>query len=164
MTSARTIWAIAPIAIVMTVACGGETASTPTPSASQAVSAGAVESPTPSPAGPTFKLAAAGAGVTASGTILVSPSASQVTVELRITGLQARSSHVSHIHIGSCEQRGGIAFALNQVVADGQGDADATTTLNEHYPPATGHWYVVVHAGPDMQGTNSNYLLCGNLF
>ncbi len=32
------------------------------------------------------------------------------------------------------------------------------------YPPASGTWYVVVHAGPDMQGTNATYLLCGNLF
>jgi hypothetical protein len=87
-----------------------------------------------------------------------------MTIELKITGLQANSSHVSHIHIGKCAARGGIKFALNQVVADGQGDADTKTTLKAAYPPASGTWYVVVHAGPDMQGTNSTYLLCGNIF
>ena len=32
------------------------------------------------------------------------------------------------------------------------------------YPPTSCSWYVVVHVGPDMTGTNSKYLLCGNLF
>jgi hypothetical protein len=27
-----------------------------------------------------------------------------------------------------------------------------------------GTWYVVVHAGPDMNGSNDRDLLCGNLF
>ena len=84
---------------------------------------------------------------------------------MKITGLQASSSHISHIHLGSCAGRGGIAFALNQVVADGQGNADTETTIgNQTYPPTGPKWYAVVHAGRDMQGTNSKYLLCGNLF
>lgn len=162
MTSARAARAAALAMALLSVACGGGSASAPSPSPSPVESPS--PSPTPSPTGPTFLLKPAATGVTASGTILVTPETTQVTVELKITGLQASSSHVSHIHIGSCEQRGGIAFALNQVVADGQGNADVTTTLNQHYPPATGHWYVVVHAGPDMQGSNSAYLLCGDLF
>jgi len=107
---------------------------------------------------------AVGQGVTAKGSITVSAGAKTTTVELKITGMQANTSHVSHIHMGSCSVRGGIAFALNQVVADGQGDADTRTTLDIKYPPATGRWYVVVHAGPDMQGASASYLLCGNLF
>jgi hypothetical protein len=87
-----------------------------------------------------------------------------VSIELKITGLQPNSSHVSHIHIGSCQQVGNISLALNQVVADGNGEADTRSTLTATYPPASGTWYVVVHAGPDMQGTNASYLLCGNLF
>ncbi len=102
--------------------------------------------------------------MTATGTIAVTAAPNTVTVQLNITGLQANSSHVSHIHLGSCQSRGGIAFALNQVVADGQGDADTRSTLPLAYPPAGGTWYVVVHAGPDMQGSNATYLLCGNLF
>ena len=102
--------------------------------------------------------------MTAKGTITVTAAQKSVTVELKITGLQPASSHISHIHLGSCTGRGGIKFALNQVIADGQGNADTKTTLSETYPPAGVHWYAVVHAGPDMQGTNSKYLLCGNLF
>ncbi|HMJ39805.1 MAG TPA: hypothetical protein VK606_09635 [Verrucomicrobiae bacterium] len=87
-----------------------------------------------------------------------------MTVRLKITGLQANSSHISHVHIGSCQQNGNIALALNQVIADAQGDVDVKTTVKATYPPANGTWYVVVHAGPDMQGSNASYLLCGNLF
>jgi hypothetical protein len=78
--------------------------------------------------------------------------------------MQASSSHVSHVHIGSCQARGQVVFALNQVIADGQGNSDTKTTVNTTYPPASGTWYVVVHAGPDMQGSSAAYLLCGNLF
>jgi hypothetical protein len=105
-----------------------------------------------------------GVGTTAKGTILVTKGNATLTVELKITGLQAASVHVSHIHVGSCQARGTIKFALNTVVADGQGTSDTKTTVKATYPPATGTWYVVVHAGPDMQGSNSKYLLCGNIF
>lgn len=120
-------------------------------------------SPSPSPTGLAFKLNPE-AGVTATGTIAVFAQSKSTTIELKITGLQANSSHVSHIHLGSCQSRGGIAFALNQVVADGQGMTDVRSTLNLTYPPTGTTWYVVVHAGADMVGSNASYLLCGNLF
>lgn len=155
MTSARA-W-LATIALCA-VACGGGSPSpSPTP----------VASPTPSPSAAASPLAfklVPEPGVKASGTIALTATAQTTTLELMVTGLQAESVHVSHIHLGSCQSRGGIAFALNPVVADGQGVADTRSTLNLTYPPATGTWYVVVHAGPDMQGSNASYLLCGNLF
>jgi hypothetical protein len=155
-----TILAIA-LAALFASACGAVAVpvaeTTPSP---------ASPSPSASPGGKTFnfKLNPAAAGVTAKGTITVTAGSKTTTVELKIAGLQANTSHISHIHIGSCAVRGGIAFALNQVVADGQGDANTRTTLDIKYPPAAGKWYVVVHAGPDMQGASASYLLCGNLF
>lgn len=137
----------------LVAACGGETASTPSPSVQASTSA------SPSPLA--FNIDPVTG--TASGMVEVFPGDASTTIEVKVTGLQANSSHVAHIHVGTCQQPGGIAFALNQVIADGQGLADSRTTLNTKYPPATGHWYVVVHAGPDMQGTNASYLLCGNL-
>jgi Cu/Zn superoxide dismutase len=122
----------------------------------------AAASPRPSPSPLSFKLN--GIKTTASGTITLIAVLHSVSIELKITGLQPNSSHVSHIHIGSCQQVGNISLALNQVVADGNGEADTRSTLTATYPPASGTWYVVVHAGPDMQGTNASYLLCGNLF
>jgi Cu/Zn superoxide dismutase len=150
------LFALAPIAW----ACGGSngTASI-SPSAPAATPS---PTPTPSPAGLQFKLN--GINTTASGTITLIAQPQSISLELKITGLQPNSSHVSHIHIGSCQQRGGISIALNQVVADGQGDADTTSVRAATYPPTGTTWYVVVHAGPDMQGTNATYLLCGNLF
>jgi Cu/Zn superoxide dismutase len=138
---------------------GGTAAASPSPSPSPIA---ASPSPSPSPSGPSFKLT--GIDTTATGTITLVVQAGTVTLDLAISGLQPDSKHVSHIHLGSCQQRGSIAIGLNQVTADGQGNAETKTTITATYPPATGTWYVVVHAGPDMQGTNATYLLCGNLF
>lgn len=153
---------VALAAIVMTAAaCGSpDTGSMPSPSPSPAITTPAK---TPSPAALVFKLNGV-PPATAGGTISVTTTATSLTVELKVTGLQAASIHVSHIHIGTCSARGGILRALNPVIADSQGGADTKSTVNLKYPPASGHLYVVVHVGPDMVGTNSKYLLCGNLF
>jgi len=148
--------------VLVTAACGSTdtgssgTGSSPSPSVSS--------TPAASPTKPPLVFPLNGLGTTAKGTITVTTGPATLTVELKITGLQPKSSHINHIHVGTCTARGGIKFALNQVVADGQGDADIITTVKATYPPPTGKWYVVVHAGPDMNGTNSKYLLCGNLF
>jgi hypothetical protein len=146
--------------LVIGAACGSTgTGSSPSPSPSAIVS-GPAATATP---GLTFKLN--GIKTTANGTITVTPLSGMFTVEVKIKGLQPTSRHVSHIHIGSCAARGNIKYALNFVVADGQGDADTRTTLRAQYPPTSGKLYVVVHVGPDMTTTaNSTYLLCGNLF
>jgi hypothetical protein len=123
-----------------------------------------VATPTPTPTQAPLVFPLNGIGTTAKGTITITTGPGTVTVELKIAGLLPKSSHVNHIHIGSCAARGGIKYALNQVEADGQGDADIKTTVKAVYPPTTGKLYVVVHAGPDMNGTNSKYLLCGNIF
>jgi hypothetical protein len=161
VTYARAQVAIAVIALGL-AACGGEPAATSSPSPSPTAQA----THSPSPTGVTFNINPE-PGVRAAGTITVFAGASSTTIELKISGLQPDSSHVSHIHVGTCApaQRGGIKFALNQVIADGQGQADTRTTLNNvKFPPAGELWYVVVHAGADMQGASSKYLLCGNLF
>jgi hypothetical protein len=154
---------IALVAIAVTAAACGSTDTSSTPSPSPSPSA-VVTTPatTPSPPALVFKLNGV-APATASGTITMTTTPTSLTIELKISGLQASSVHVSHIHIGSCAARGGIKYALNPVIADSQGAADTKTTVKASYPPKTGHWYVVVHVGPDMAGTNSRYLLCGNL-
>jgi hypothetical protein len=156
---------VALVVLAVTIsACGsggGAAAASPSPSPSPIASS---PSPSSSPSGLSFKVTGADATVTASGTATLQVQSGSVTLELAISGLQPNSKHVSHIHTGSCQQRGSIAIGLNQVTADAQGSADTKTTITATYPPATGTWYVVVHAGPDMQGTNATYLLCGNLF
>jgi hypothetical protein len=150
-------WAALAALVLIAAACGGTGTSTspsPSPAATKASSK-------PPPA-LSFKLN--GINTTAKGTIALTAQNGSLTIELKITGLQTASVHASHIHVGNCTNKGGIIFALNQVVADGQGDADIRSTLKATYPPAHGTWYVVVHAGPDLQGSNATYLLCGNLF
>jgi Cu/Zn superoxide dismutase len=158
-------WVAAAAIATVAAACGSaDSGSAPSPSPTQAASPS--HSPSPGVKSFSFKLNPEPT-VTATGTITLTASQRAVKIELKITGLQPSSSHISHIHIGGCpaSTRGGIAFALNQVVADGQGVADTITTINNiTYPPSNGKWYVVVHAGPDMQGTSARYLMCGNLF
>jgi hypothetical protein len=154
---------VALIAIVLAAAACGSTGtgSGPLPSPSSAIT---TPSSTPTAAALIFKLSGVGTAK-ASGTMTVTTQGGSLSVELKITGLQAGSIHVSHIHNGTCANRGGILRALNPVIADSQGVADIKSTLNLKYPPASGHLYVVVHVGPDMSTkTNAQYLLCGNLF
>jgi hypothetical protein len=154
-------WVALAVILFTAAACGSPgTGASTSPSPSVAVTTPAS---TPSAAALAFKLN--GVGVTsAKGTIALTTTSTSLTVELKIAGLQASSIHLSHIHIGSCAARGGIKFVLNPVIADDQGTADTRSTVQAVYPPESGTWYVVVHVGPDMTGTNSNYLLCGNLF
>ncbi len=140
------------VSAVALVACGGGgggTASTPAPSA------------TPTPIAFTMN-AVANSGVSGSGTI--TKSAGSFTVVVKLTGLAPNSSHISHIHKGSCGSPDGIALALSQVVADGSGAATATTSFQQDYSIPTGGWYVNVHAGPDLSSpANGQSISCGDL-
>ena len=158
-------WTALLALVLLGVACGaagGSAQGSPSPSGNATASA----SPKPVGTPRVFRIGAArNVTTTATGTMTVTSSGTgSMTIQLNIKGLAPNSSHVSHIHRGSCTQTGNIAFALNQVVADGNGDATTRTTLKATFPPTSGTLYVVVHAGPDMQGSNSSYLLCGNLF
>ena len=136
---------VAILVLLTAMACGGTAA---------------VPSPTP---GATFTMGSMNAsGVT--GTGQVSKGAASFTVSIQIHGLVPNSSHVSHVHIGSCAKPGNVAYALLQVVADASGNATATSTVTEYYSmPSTG-WYVNVHKGPDF--TEPEYapsVSCGDL-
>jgi hypothetical protein len=136
---------VAVLVLLTTMACGGTAAAPPaTPHA-------------------TFTMGAMnGSGVTGTGE--VTKGAGSFVVSIQIHGMKPSSSHVSHVHVGTCAKPGGVAYALLQVVADAAGNATATTTVSEYYSmPATG-WYVNVHQGPDL--TEAEYapsVSCGDL-
>jgi hypothetical protein len=136
---------VAILVLLTAMACGGTAA---------------VPSPTP---GATFTMGSMNAsGVTGSGE--VSKGVGSFTVSIQIHGMKPNSSHVSHVHVGTCAKPGGVAYALLQVVADGSGNANATSTVQEYYSmPSTG-WYVNVHEGPNL--TEAEYapsVSCGDL-
>jgi hypothetical protein len=83
---------------------------------------------------------------------------------VKLTGLAPGSIHVSHIHAGRCSAPGGIAYALQSVVADSAGSATTTSTIPVGYAIPVSGWYVNVHHGPDF--TEAEYApsdSCGDM-
>lgn len=99
-----------------------------------------------------------------SGTGEVVKGSGSFTVTIKLTGMPANSSHVSHVHTGSCAKPGGIAYALSQVIADSSGAATVTSTVPAEYLIPAGGWYVNVHHGPDFTApANGPSISCGDL-
>ena len=103
-------------------------------------------------------------GSTVAGTGTVVKGADSFTVTIKLAGLAPNSSHVSHLHAGSCAAPGGIAFALHQVVADANGAATIASTIPTSYVVPASGWYVNVHHGPDFSApANAPSDSCGDL-
>jgi CHRD domain len=145
-------WRALGLAMVLVVAaCGG--------------GGGGASNPTPSAQAIPFTLNAVdNNGVSGDGTI--TKMSGKFTVTLRLKGLVANSSHMSHIHKGSCApaSQGDVVTVLENVKADGAGSGTATTSVSHPYSvPSTG-WYVNVHAGPDFSKAEYvDSIACGDL-
>ena len=103
-----------------------------------------------------------GSGVSGTGQIYKEVGAFRVSIT--VSGMVPNSTHMSHVHLGSCAAQGKIAYALLQVVADSAGRATATSTVAEDYSLARTGWYVNVHLGEDL--SEAGYLpsiSCGDL-
>src|SRR5437870_5927653 len=142
---------ISLVGLLAIVACGGGTTSSTT-------------SPAPTPT-PTIKFtmtAQNNSGVSGTGEVV--KGSGSFTVTIKLTGMAANSSHISHVHTGSCTKNGGIAYALSQVIADSSGAATVTSTVPADYSiPATG-WYVNVHHAPDFSApADGPSISCGDL-
>ena len=138
------IFALAALS-VLAAACGGDSiAATPTPPVDFTM------------------LAQNGSAVVGTGSVV--KGAGLFTVTIKLTGLAPSSSHVSHLHAGGCSTPGGIAFALNQVIADSSGAATIATTVPSGYLVPVSGWYVNVHHGPDFSApANAPSDSCGDL-
>jgi hypothetical protein len=168
------------VVLALTVsACSGSGPNSAPVASPCGVAVSPILTPPPMSSGLAFTLT--GINTTASGTVTVhTPDpppiglGGSVFIYLAVSGLKPCSSHIAHVYKGTCEQRGvPLNQTLDQVVADRQGMAQVMTTLRQSYDlwiraqtsaPGDGTWYVVVHAGPDMKGSNATDLLCGNLF
>src|SRR5260370_23851166 len=89
-------------------------------------------------------------GSSVSGTADVVKSAGSFTLTVKLTGLQANSSHITHIHAGKCAVPGSVASALQQPVADSSGAASAITVVPTGYALPSVGWYGNIHHGPDF--------------
>src|SRR2546428_13256299 len=144
-------WVISLVGVLAIVACGHGHESSTTPPAA--------------PPPPTIKFtmgAQNASGV--SGTGEGGKGSGSFTVTIKLTGMAANSSHISHGHTGSCAKNGGIAYALSQVIADSSGAATVTSTVPAEDPIPSAGWYVNVHHGPDFSApANGPSISCGDL-
>ncbi len=103
-----------------------------------------------------------GSGVIGTGHVVKATGSFMVTIKL--TGMTPNSSHISHVHSGGCSKPGGIAYALQQVIADSSGAATVTSTVPVGYSVPAAGWYVNVHHGPDFSvPANGPSISCGDL-
>ena len=142
-------WLLGLVGLFVLAACGGDnTAATPA---------------SPAPPKISFVMTAQNAsGVTGTGNVVTSTGSFIVTIKL--TGLPANSSHISHVHKGSCAKPGGIVYALSQVIADSSGATTVLSTVPADYSVPADGWYVNVHRGPDLSApANGPSITCGDL-
>jgi hypothetical protein len=83
------------------------------------------------------------------GMALVSVMDQTLTVTVSLRGLAPNTTHMAHLHAGSCAKQGPVLFALKPMVADAQGNVMTVTTITGHtLPPAP--WYLNVHEAGTM--------------
>lgn len=90
----------------------------------------------------------------------------KTTLKITLSGLEPNSSHIAHIHAGSCEAQGAVLVTLSPVVADAKGNGTSVTTL-DHLPSSPNGMYINVHTGSTMaqlsQSVLFNPIACGNV-
>jgi Cu/Zn superoxide dismutase len=111
-------------------------------------------------------------GVTGTATITKTTDGySEIVVE--VTGLEPSTEHMNHIHVGpSCTSPADHLIALENLVADAEGNASATTQAREDETgqPVTfdsvtnGSRVLMIHKGPDdSTAENKERLACGTV-
>jgi hypothetical protein len=103
----------------------------------------------------------------ASGSAKLSLDSDKLTVQITLSGLEPNSTHMAHIHKGSCEAQGGVLYPLNPVVADASGKGTSTTTVDQVASMPGNSWYVNVHLGGTKDElstqTGDDPIACGNV-
>jgi hypothetical protein len=108
-----------------------------------------------------------GASQAASGDAKLLLVGDKLTVKISLGGLAPHSTHVAHIHKGSCEIQGGVKYPLNPVVADADGNGTSTTTVDNVTSIPKDGWYVNIHLGGPQDDlktqTADDPVACGNV-
>src|SRR5579875_2840511 len=87
-------------------------------------------------------------------TLVYDPAAQTITVTLSAAGVSP-GAHAAHIHVGSCQSQGAVAYMLPDFTADGHGviNNETRTVTGVTAPMLNGGWYLNLHQG------NSNDIL-----
>ena len=105
---------------------------------------------------------AADQGVT--GTAQLSVNNDNLTVTVSLNGMAAHSTHMMHIHTGSCASQGKVVYALKPVTADASGTGTSTTVIPHVSSIPQSGWYVNAHMGPDLsKQTGFDPISCGDI-
>jgi hypothetical protein len=105
-------------------------------------------------------------------TLSYDPNAQTLSVTVNATGLTP-GAHAAHIHVGSCQQQGGVAYMLMDFTATSGGviDNQTRTVSGISGVELSGGWYLNLHQGNssnilDANGQptiNFRPLLCANI-
>ena len=103
----------------------------------------------------------------ADGTAKLSLDGNKMTVQITLNGLVPNSTHIAHIHKGSCEAQGDVQYTLKPVVADASGTGTSTTPVDQVTSIPSSGWYVNVHLGAPTSETSpqtgGDGIACGNV-
>jgi hypothetical protein len=91
----------------------------------------------------------------------------KVIVTMNVSGLAKNTTHMAHIHAGTCQAQGAVVYPLQPVVANGQGNATSTTVINNVKNFSGSQLYINIHESATMNGlttqTGFNPIACGNI-
>jgi CHRD domain len=105
---------------------------------------------------------AADQGVT--GTAQLSVNNGNLTITVSLNGMEAHSTHMLHIHTGSCASQGKVVYTLKPVIADAAGAGTSTTVISHVSAIPQSGWYVNAHMGPDLsKQTGFDPISCGDI-
>ena len=103
---------------------------------------------------------------TVSGWAWIIPESGQMIVTTLVMGLEPGSSHSNHLHRGSCDSTGGIAYPLTDLTANADGVATATTLVKVDMGTmmaAGPHYYYSHQAILGTSPTAGAGIICGNI-
>jgi hypothetical protein len=76
-------------------------------------------------------------------------------VKVFLYRLAPKSTHIAHIHNGSCENQGSVLYPLNPVTADSVGFGTSTTVVQNVSSIPDSGWYVNVHSASSKDELSS---------
>jgi hypothetical protein len=91
-----------------------------------------------------------------SATLVYNPATRSLSVTVNAAGLTP-GAHAAHIHVGSCQQQGGVAYMLMDFTANSQGVISNETRVVTGVTAVelSGGWYLNLHQGNSTNILNS---------